>query len=69
MILICSKIEGERLLRGTSDNGEITDTKAALSSQQALALNTQGLEGEEEATEGRACATCDAFFYKERETL
>ena len=65
------KIEGESSpFEVHLDNGEIIDTKAVIIATGSSAKYL-GIEGEEEAI-GKgisACATCDAFFYKEREIL
>lgn len=65
------KIEGESSpFKVHLDNGEIIDTRAVIIATGSSAKYL-GIEGEEEAV-GKgvsACATCDAFFYKEREIL
>ncbi|MER0122708.1 thioredoxin-disulfide reductase [Streptococcus sp. ZJ100] len=68
---LVEKIEGESSpFTVYLDSGEMLETKAVIIATGSSA-NYLGIEGEAEAI-GRgvsACATCDAFFYKEREII
>ncbi|MGT2833612.1 thioredoxin-disulfide reductase [Streptococcus halotolerans] len=65
------KIEGEQSpFKVYVDNGEVIETKAVIIATGSSAKYL-GIEGEEEAV-GKgvsACATCDGFFYKEKEVV